>query len=272
MQNRILAFLALGTGLAISAVSGFYSIIGLTTIFAGAFWPIIIMGTVLEIGKLVAVSWLWNNWSVSPFPIRAYFTTAIVILMLITSMGIYGLLSKFHIEQKVAMDTGVGEQISLVNEQIKLRETSIFDIDRQINQINTAIENMTTARASLNAINQQKKTREDLLNRKRSEMQSLSEIRRQGIRLDSEQKKVESEIGPIRYVAELIYGDSDTKIVDKTVRFVIMVIVFVFDPLAIILLIAFNISINRGYIPEFMEMQHKEAEEKPKRKPKIHST
>ena len=101
---NILVFL---TGIAISAVAAYYSIIGLTTIFAGAFWPVVIMGSVLEVGKLVAVSWLYNNWQNVPLLIKSYLMAAILVLMLITSMGIFGFLSKAHIEQNLAMNTGV---------------------------------------------------------------------------------------------------------------------------------------------------------------------
>lgn len=251
---NILIFL---TGISISAVAAWYSIIGLTTIFAGAFWPVVIMGSVLEVGKLVAVSWLYNNWRVVPFLIKSYLMVAISILMLITSMGIFGFLSKAHIEQSLTMNTGVIEQIQVIDNDIKTVEGSIIDIDKQIAQIDSAIEKMTEknrAENSLRAAEQQRKTRTDLVNRKQAETKKLTELKSQKIKYESEFKKVEAEIGPIKYVAELVYGGSDKEIVDKAIRFVIMLLIFVFDPLAVLLLLAFNISNNRDNVPEFLDM------------------
>jgi hypothetical protein len=247
MKNKILAYTVFLTGIAISAVAAYYSIIGLTTIFAGAFWPIVIMGTVLEIGKLAAVSWLYNHWKVVPFLIKAYLTMAIIILMLITSMGIFGLLSKYHIEQQTMMNTGTGEQIQIIDTKLKIHTDAISGIDRQIEQINIAIEKITqsnSGRAGLTAANQQKKTRDDLIKRKQEETKLQSNLKMAKIKLESENKKLEVELGPIKYVAELIYGESSNTVIDKAVRFVILIIIFVFDPLAVLLLIAFNISLN----------------------------
>jgi hypothetical protein len=251
---NILVFI---TGIAISAVAAYYSIIGLTTIFAGAFWPVVIMGSVLEVGKLVAVSWLYNNWRGVPFLIKSYLMAAIFILMLITSMGIFGFLSKAHIEQNLAMNTGVVEQIEAINNDIKSVEGSIADLNKQVAQIDSAIEKMTEknrAENSLKAAEQQRKTRTDLINRKSIEIKKLSELKTQKIKYESEFKKVEAEIGPIKYVAELIYGGSDREVVDKAIRSVIMLLIFVFDPLAVLLLLAFNISNSRDNVPEFLDM------------------
>lgn len=245
------------TGIAISAVAAYYSIIGLTTIFAGAFWPVVIMGSVLEVGKLVAVSWLYNNWRNVPFLIKSYLMAAILILMLITSMGIFGFLSKAHIEQNLAMNTGVIEQIEVINNDIKSVEGSIADLDKQVAQIDAAIEKMTEknrAENSLKAAEQQRKTRGDLIKRKNDEIKKLSEFKTQKIKYESEFKKVEAEIGPIKYVAELFYGGSDKDIVDKAIRSVIILLIFVFDPLAILLLLAFNISNKRDDVPEFLDL------------------
>lgn len=264
---NILVFL---TGIAISAVAAYYSIIGLTTIFAGAFWPVVIMGSVLEVGKLVAVSWLYNNWRDVPFLIKSYLMFAILILMLITSMGIFGFLSKAHIEQNLAMNTGVTEQIEIINNDIKSVEGSIADLNKQVAQIDAAIEKMTEknrAENSLKAAEQQRKTRGDLIKRKNDEIKKLSELKTQKIKYESEFKKVEAEIGPIKYVAELFYGGSERDIVDKAIRSVIILLIFVFDPLAILLLLAFNISNKRDDVPEFLDLSEvKDAERDEPRK------
>ena len=245
------------TGIAISAVAAYYSIIGLTTIFAGAFWPVVIIGSVLEVGKLVSTSWLYNNWKVAPFFIKSYLMVAITVLMLITSMGIFGFLSKAHIEQSLSLNTGVIDQVQVVDNQIRFVEDTIKDLDKQIAQIDAAVSKMTErnqAQSSLAAADKQRKNRTDLTNRKQVEVKKLSDLKSEKIKYEAEYKKVEAEIGPIKYVAELVYGGSDREVVDKAIRFVIILLIFVFDPLAVLLLLAFNISANRDNIPEFMDM------------------
>lgn len=260
MKNKILALIAFATGLLISGVAAYYSIIGLTTIFAGAFWSIVIMGTVLELGKLVAVSWLYNNWTTAPFFVKSYLSMAVIILMLITSLGIFGLLSKYHIEQQVIINAGAYQQIQIVDTRLKIHTDEIAQLDRQIEQINSAIEKINqtnSGRATLNAVTQQRKARDDLIKRKQEEVKAQSVLKVEKIKLESENKKVEVEIGPIKYVAELIYGSSSANVIEKSVRFVIIILIVVFDPLAVLLLIAFNISITKDDTPEFVEYDEK---------------
>ena len=256
-KNMVLSIVVFLTGISISAVAAYYSIIGLTAIFSGAFWSIVIMGGVLETGKLVSVSWLYNNWKIAPFIIRTYLSIAVIILMLITSMGIFGYLSKSHIEQQVTSNSGVSDQILIIDNKIKVHTDTINDIDKQIVQIDTALSKLTDrgqAQTSIRIADQQRKTRDSLVVKKQLEIKLQSDLRSEKIKLDTEYRKIEAEIGPIKYVAELIYGSSDTKVVDKSIRAVIMLLIFVFDPLAVLLLIAFNISINKDYVPQFMDM------------------
>ena len=254
--------LVLLTGIIISAVAAYYSIAGLTTIFAGAFWPVVIMGSVLEVGELVAISWLYRNWDYAPKLIRYYFLCAILVLMAITSMGIFGFLSRAHIEQSLTLNTGVAEQIQIVDNQIKFSQDNIADLDSQIAQIDAAINNMTQrnqAQSSLRAATAQRKTRSDLVDKKQEEVKKLSSIKTERIKYDSEFKKMEAEVGPIKYLAEMIYGNSDKDLVDKAVRFVIILLIFVFDPLAVLLLIAYNISVKRDDTPEFLDLSSNES-------------
>jgi len=119
-----IAFLTLLSALSISGVAIFYSVIGLATIFPGAFWPVVIMGSVLEIGKLVTASWLYRNWKMTKWLLRTYLTIAVVILSLITSMGIFGFLSKAHLEQNLAEDT-VTQRIEIITNKIASENTYI---------------------------------------------------------------------------------------------------------------------------------------------------
>lgn len=257
MKYNLLNYLVFLTGLIISAVAAYYSIIGLTAIFAGAFWPVVIMGTSLEIGKLVAVSWLYNNWKHTPFLIKSYLSVAIAVLMLITSMGIFGFLSRAHIEQTLTLNTGVSDQIEIINNDIKFQEERIVDLDKQIKVIDDSISKMIEkgqTKSSLQAAKQQKETRQALVDEKKMEVDKIAKLKTDRIKLQSEYKKIEAEVGPIKYVAELIYGSDDQQILDKAIRFVIIVLIFVFDPLAVLLLLAFNISMNRNRRIEFLDM------------------
>jgi cell division protein FtsB len=270
-NNIILNALVFLIGVAISAIAAYYSIIGLTSIFAGAFWPIVIMGTALEAGKLVAVSWLYNNWNLAPLLTKAYLTCAIVILMLITSMGIFGFLSKAHIEQQLLLNTGVTEQIEILDSKIKIQQETVTDIETQIAFIDDSIKKMIEkgrTQSSLNASETQKGNRKALVDTRQTEVEKLSALKVEKIKLESEFKKLEAEVGPIKYVAELIYGSSDTAVVEKSIRWVIIMLIFVFDPLAVLLMLAFNISMNRkDYDMEFLDMS-KIGKKKKKVKPK----
>jgi hypothetical protein len=261
MKQHFLNYLVFLTGLIISGVAAYYSIIGLTAIFAGAFWPVVIMGTSLEFGKLVAVSWLYNNWKQTPFLIKSYLTIAIVVLMLITSMGIFGFLSRAHIEQTLTMNTGVSDQIEIVDNDIKFQEERIADLDKQIKVIDDSISKMIEkgqTKSSLQAAKQQKETRQTLVDEKRTEIDKIGKLKADRIKLQSNQKKIEAEVGPLKYVAELIYGSDDQQLLDKAVRFVIIILIFVFDPLAVLLLLAFNISMSRSRRIEFLDMEELE--------------
>ena len=261
MKQNLLNYLVFLTGLIISGVAAYYSIIGLTAIFAGAFWPVVIMGTSLEIGKLVAVSWLYNNWKQTPFLLKSYLTIAIVVLMLITSMGIFGFLSRAHIEQTLTMNTGVSDQIEIVANDIKFQEERIADLDKQIKVIDDSISKMIEkgqTKSSLQAAKQQKETRQTLVDEKRTEIDKIGKLKTDRIKLQSNQKKIEAEVGPLKYVAELIYGSDDQQLLDKAVRFVIIILIFVFDPLAVLLLLAFNISMSRSRRMEYLTMDELE--------------
>lgn len=236
-------YLALLSALAVSAVSGYYSIIGLTAIFSSQFWPIVIMGSVLEIGKLVTASWLYRNWENTTFLIKTYLTTAVILLMFITSMGIFGFLSRAHIDQSININTGNADRIRIIETQINFETKSIEDLNIQISQIDAAITKMTDrgqAATSLRAADQQRKTRDTLVKRKDDHVKNISQLTTEKIKLDSEVKKLEAEVGPLKYIAELIYDKTDVDQLERAVRMVIILLVIVFDPLAIVLLIAAN--------------------------------
>lgn len=200
------------------------------------------MGSVLEIGKLVTASWLYRNWRTCPILIKTYLTLALFLLMFITSMGIFGFLSKAHIEQSIALNTGVVDRISILDNKIQSEQDKIDDIEKQISQIDSAIESMTTkgqARTALREADRQRKLRDELVAKKDKIIITISDFKNEKVKLSSEVKKLEAEVGPIKYIAELIYENAESNL-ESAVRIVIILLVIVFDPLAVVLLIAAN--------------------------------
>jgi len=271
MNQKFLAGIVLLTGLLLSGVAAYYSIIGLTAIFSGAQEAVVIMGCALEISKLVVVSWLYNNWQHVSFFIKTYMTLAVIILMLITSMGIFGFLSKAHIDQQLKLNIGISDEIKNINNKITDQTAILEDIDKQIGVIDKSVDKLIStgkAKSGLSASKSNKSSREELNTKREAKMQEIFSLKEQKVSLESKYKQMEAEVGPIKYVAELIYGESDEKILDKAVRFVIIILIFVFDPLAIFLMLAFNITINRigHYNMEFLAIDSENVMKKKRKK------
>lgn len=243
-------YIALATALALSLVSGFYSVYGLTTLFAAAFWPVVFMGGALEIGKLVTASWLYNNWEDTPKILKYYLTVIVIVLMFISSMGTFGFLSKAHIEQSIKLsNTADASQIEIITSKINFEKEYVADLDKQINQIDSAISKLTeTGKAanSLKAANQERQNRDSLILKKEEHVKNLSTLTSDRIRAEGDIKKIEAEVGPVKYIAELIYGNEAQSHLDSAVRAVIILLVLVFDPLAVMLLIAANVGLNKN--------------------------
>ena len=364
------------TALAISTVAIYYSVLGLTAIFAAAFWPIVIMGSVLEVAKLVTASWLYQNWETIPRLLKAYLTTAIIILMVITSMGIFGFLSKAHVEQ-TAPSSIITSKIAQIDEQLVRENTKIekwqIDLDRlnvvtdervdtlidsqddKLDQIYTRIDKdieTATTQANTNIqvqkdiiVNEQSRTKEivdqllqsrltafakkpwddkiaaaranetKIINKANNEIQNIqkdlaktiedikaqyqpqidkinnsitelnvqaedktesidekiiqiegyitlaydniSDLTEEKFVLQSEIKQIEVEVGPIKYLAKLFVPGDDNIDLERVVTYVILLIIFVFDPLAVLLLIAANMSLKQRYGWNFEGTRHK---------------
>ena len=243
MLQALLPFL---TAIALSIVAAYYSVIGLAQIFPGSYWPIIIMGSVLEISKLVTVSWLYNNWNVTTRWMRYYFLIAVLLLMGITSMGIFGYLSKAHIEHSTSLSPLIekefiyDEKIKVQKETIEANRKNLLQLDAAVDQVMARSTDERGAERSNQIRKAQQKERlraADEIARAQTEIQKITEEKSP---ISLEIKKAESDLGPIKYVAEVVYETQDRDLIDKAVRLVIFVIIVVFDPLAILLLIAAN--------------------------------
>jgi hypothetical protein len=235
-------------GLTLSAVAAYYSVMGLIAIFSTAVIPIAIMGSVLEASKLVSASWLYRNWKTAPALLKSYFTIAVIVLMMLTSMGIFGYLSKAHLDQ--AVPTGdVVSKVAILDEKIKTEKDNVDAARKAISQLDSQVD-QTLARTtddrgadrSVAIRRSQAKERTNLLNEIQSSQAKIAKLNEERAPIASELRKVEAEVGPIKYIAALIYGDGtlDDTSLEKAVRIVIIMIVVVFDPLAVLLLIAAN--------------------------------
>ena len=248
-SDKIIAWLTLLSGLSISAVAVYYSVAGLVSIFAAAAIPIMVMGIALEVSKLVATVWLKLNWSMAPRLIKTYLVIAITILMLITSMGIFGYLSKAHLDQ--AVPTGdVADKVALIDEKIKTQKENIDAARKALKQMDESVDQVMARSSDEKGADKaaalrrgQQRERGQLQNDIAKAQKEISVLNDERAPIAKELRKVEAEVGPIKYIAALLYGDNpDQNLLEAAVRWVIITIVIVFDPLAVILLLASQYS------------------------------
>ena len=240
----VLALVTLITALGISAVAAFYSIVGLMAIFSASALSIAIMGIVLEIGKLITASWLYQNWKRVPFLLKSYLTIAVIVLMFITSMGIFGYLSKAHIDQ----GSGTSELYVKV-ERLENRITSERKIITRAEKQLTALDSALDKYLELGAVSKGLKKREDQEIERVGLTTTINNTQNRIDKLLDEKSEYqlqinsfEVEVGPLKYISALVYGDEALDYIDTAVRAVILILVFVFDPLAVLLIIAANMS------------------------------
>ena len=254
-----LSTVALITALLLSGIAAWYSVVGLTAIFAAAAIPVIIMGASLEIAKVVTTIWLHRYWDRVKWLMRTYLTGAVVVLALVTSMGIFGFLSKAHMDQGIP--TGdVAAQIQLFEDKIAIQKELIASERQNIEAARNTLSQMDaqlTARldrgdseASVERavqIRAQQRRERNTLNAEIAAAQKRIETSNQEIQklnlekapIASKYRQIEAEVGPIKYIAALIYGDNpDNATLERAVRWVIILLIFVFDPLALMLVIA----------------------------------
>ena len=252
MKLSLLTFI---TSLLIAGVAAWYSIIGLTTIFSAAVIPIIIMGVVLEIGKLVAASWVYTHWKDTGILLRTYLVSAIVILMIITSMGIYGFLSKSHIDAGINTSE-ISVKIERIDNRIKSEQRQIDRAEKNIQEMDITLDKTDYGFFDDSRLQERKKQsadREQLNDIITKAENNIDKLLDKKSEYELEVKNFEVEVGPIKFIAALIYGEEAKNYLDNTVLYVILLLIFVFDPLAVLLLISANMSYRKElglYPPE----------------------
>ena len=249
MAFSIITFI---TSLLIAGIAAYFSIAGLMAIFSGAAIAVAVMAGTLELGKVVTTSWLYRNWNETKWLLKSYLTVAVVVLMFITSLGIFGYLSKAHSDQSL-VSGGAVEQVALFDEKIKYQreiidtnQKVIAQMDDVVNQTLSRTTDAKGAERALQVRRSQSRDRQRLVTEISTAQAEIQKLNEQRAPLAVELKKVESEVGPIKYVAALIYGDNpEANLMERAVRWMIILLVVVFDPLAVALLIAANQSMSR---------------------------
>lgn len=260
----IFGLITLLTALVISISAAVYSILGLTAIFAAAYWPIVILGGSLEFGKIVTTLWLHKYWLVAELRYKLYLSFAVIVLMVMTSMGVFGFLSKAHSDQ--AVPTGdIAAQVELVDTKLQTQKENINAARKVLSQMDGAVDqvlarstNEQGARNANNLRNQQAKDRAKLADDISKAQVEIAKLNEEKAVIAKDLRKVEAEVGPLKYIAALVYDDNpDVNALERAVRWVIILIVIVFDPLAITLLLAATKGIG-------WEREKKKKKEEPK--------
>lgn len=251
MLNKIFSFsnFTLLVALILSTVAAWYSIIGLTTIFAGAVVPVIIMGSVLELAKITTTVWLRKYWNRAGWLLKLYLVPAVMAIALITSMGIFGFLSKAHMDQGVTSGD-VQAKIAIYDEKIKTSKDNIDANRKALKQMDEAVDQVMVrsdsekgADKAVSLRRTQQKERTRIQSEISTEQKTIASLTEERAPIAADVRKVEAEVGPIKYIAALLYGDNpDANILERSVRWVIILLVIVFDPLAIALVLAANAS------------------------------
>jgi hypothetical protein len=246
-----LSLITLAVALSLSVIAAYYSIAGLAAIFAAAVIPIMIMGSILELAKVVVTIWLHEYWTRARWLMKIYLVSAVIMLMLITSMGIFGFLSKAHSDQSLVSGDSQAK-VSIFDEKIRTAKDNIDASRRALKQMDEAVDQVMGRSADEKGADKavqirrsQNKERARLIAEIDTEQKTVAKLNEEAAPLRAEFRKIEAEVGPIKYIAALIYGDNpDANILERAVRWVIMLLVCVFDPLAIMMLLASTESLK----------------------------
>jgi len=256
-------YLTLFSALSLATTAAWFAIAGIMAIFSGNPYPALVMGAVIELGKVVGVSWVYRNWDTKT-KLKYPLLIGVIVAMLLTSMGIFGFLSKAHIEQNAEvgdntlqierLDSRIGrEQDKISREQTKIdnAEAVIAQLDETIATL-IEFDKISDPENGARAVRERQKPERDELSAIITEAQNnidsyedrIAEFQDERLVLGQELQALELEVGPVKYIAEIIYTDAENNLEDA-VRIVIIMFIFVFDPMAILLLMAANHTLMR---------------------------
>jgi hypothetical protein len=243
MPVKLAAFVV---ALALACVSAAFSIDGLTAIFAGAFWPVIIMGAALEAGKLVAAAWLTEHWNSAPPIMRLVLIAMIGVLMGLNAVGVFGFLTRAHLEHMMAVDLVLADKTADIDARLAIQGQTVADLDRRIAQIDAAIEQSTRLGRPAGAMtiaDQKRRDRADIVMERQHQAQALASLQIEKARVGAQRRRAEADVGPLRYLAELTGAPAND--LERPVRWLTLALVAVLDPMAVVLLLAASIQTTR---------------------------
>ena len=218
----------------------------MTAIFAAEKLAIAVMAVTLEIGKLVCASWTFQNWKSAPNTIKSYFIIAVVVLMLITSLGIFGFLSRAHIQQS-SPTALLEERIERIELKVVQRKSKVGRYEGRLDTLDKALQRyielgaISKGLAKIGAMDNETSILKTKIEGLENEIDGLTDEKYE---LKTNLSLAEVEVGPIRYVAEMLYDDTSESDLEQAVRWIIILLIFVFDPLAVMLVIAANITLR----------------------------
>jgi len=240
-------YLTLLTGLALSTVAAWFAIEGIMAIFAGLPIYAMIMGIVIEAGKVVGVTWIYRHWT-EKTKLKLVMIPFVLMMMLLTSMGIFGLLSKAHLEQTGPV-TNNEAKIERLDQRITREKSKVEDAEIIINQLDETVQVLIDANIisdpvrGARVVREKQQAQRDILKQTIDEAEdSIDEFEDEKLTLNQELNELELEVGPVKYIAAIIYEDPQDSI-EEAVRVVIIAFIFVFDPMAILLLMAGNYTL-----------------------------
>jgi len=233
--------------LLLSAVAAYYSVAGLVAIFSAATVPVIIMGGSLELGKIAATVWLHNNWRRAGWAFKVYLIPAVTFLMLLTSMGIFGYLSKAHSDQGLVSGDALAK-VAIYDEKLKTERENIESNRKALKQLDEAVDQLVGRSRDERGIERsvqirrnQQAERTRIAREIEASQKRIAQLNEERAPLAAAVRQIEAEVGPIKYIAALIYSENpDENTLERAVRFMIIMIVLVFDPLALTLILAAN--------------------------------
>ena len=245
MPKDALSKLLFLCGVALSTIAVIIAIKGMMAIFPTSEIIIPTMIGILEVTKLILAVWVHNNWTSITFMIKSYMSMALVVLMLMTSLSIFGFLSKTHLDQNVPAGDIVAK-LSMIDDRIQIETDAIVYNRKLLSQMDNSVEQLVSRSEDTKSIDKSIKVRKSQAKERGLLQTTILESQKKITVLNEERspiaasvRKIDAEVGPLKYIAALIYGDSlDVSLLEKAVRIVILMIVFVFDPLAVLILIS----------------------------------
>jgi hypothetical protein len=238
---------AFTVALALACVSAVFSIDGLTAIFAGAFWPVITMGAALEAGKLVAAAWLTEYWHSAPSLLRLVLVAMIGVLMSLNAVGVFGFLTRAHLDHMAAVDLALADRTADTEARLAIQGQTVADLDRRIAQIDAAVEESTRLGRPVGAMtisDQKRRDRADIVAARQREAQALAGLQIEKAKIDAQRRRAETDVGPVRYLAELIGTPASD--LERPVHLLTLTLVAVLDPMAMALLLAAGTHMRRA--------------------------